>query len=474
MTKSRKHIRILTVASSLAALLALLPATRLPAQSSAASSLYADAAEKLRRLGLQDERAYDLLRDLTALGPRLTGSPQAAAAVTLTAQMMQDLELDDVHYETVTVSRWVRGEAESASIVGSSLVGDRPMSVCALGGSVPTSEVGVTAPVVEVKSLQDLAKIGAQVKGKIVFFNRAMDRSQGDVFAAYGVAAEQRVRGAADAAKLGAVAVLIRSLTLRIDDHPHTGAVEYESQAPKIPAAAISTRDAEFLSALVRRDQNVRVRLQLNSRTLAPVTSVNVVGQITGTAIPNEVVLVGGHLDSWDLSPGAHDDGAGCVIALEALRLIKDAGLKPRRTIRAVMFMDEENGGTGGAFYVKDPRRKTERHIFAMESDRGGFLPILVAAGQNGQPRVFEKIRGWESLFLPLGIREFIRGGGAVDIGPLSTQGTVFASVVPDSQRYFDVHHSALDVLAAVHPRELELNAVATALLAYLVSQEGL
>jgi Zn-dependent M28 family amino/carboxypeptidase len=320
--KSWERVRILAAASCLAALLALLPATRLPAQSSSSASIYADAAERLRRLGLQDERAYDLLRDLTALGPRLTGSPQAAAAVALTAQMMQDLDLDDVHYETVTVSRWVRGEAESASIVGSALVGDRPMAVCALGGSVSSSEVGVTAPVVEVKSLQDLAKLGAQVKGKIVFFNRAMDRSQGDVFAAYGVAAEQRVRGAADAAKLGAVAVLIRSLTLRIDDHPHTGAVEYEPQAPKIPAAAISTRDAEFLSALLRRDQNIRVRLQLNCRTLGPVASVNVVGQITGTAMPNEIVLVGGHLDSWDLSPGAHDDGAGCVIALEALRLI--------------------------------------------------------------------------------------------------------------------------------------------------------
>ncbi len=469
-----RQVRVLALAASFAGLLVLLPATRLPAQSQSRSALYADAAEKLRRLGLQDERAYDLLRDLTAVGPRLTGSPQAAAAVDLTAQMMQDLGLDDVHYETVVVGRWVRGENESAAVVGSSLIGDRPLAVCALGGSVSTSEVGLTAPVIEVKTLQDLAKLGAQVKGKIVFFNRAMDRTQADTFAAYGAAAEQRVRGAADAAKLGATAVLIRSLTLRIDDCPHTGAVEYEPQAPKIPAAAVSTRDAEFLSALLRRDPDVRVRLQLNCRTLSPVSSVNVVGQITGTAIPNEVVLVGGHLDSWDLSVGAHDDGAGCVIALEALRLIKAAGLKPRRTIRAVMFMDEENGGTGGAYYVKDPRRKTERHIFAMESDRGGFLPVAIAAGANGPPRVFEKIKGWESLFLPLGIREFVRGGGAVDIGPLSTQGTIFASVLPDSQRYFDVHHSALDVLSSVHPRELELNAIASALLAYLVAQEGI
>lgn len=472
MMNPPKPLRVPGIASLFAALVILLPALRLPGQSQ--SSAYADAAERLRRAGLQEENAYDMLRDLTALGPRLTGSPQAAAAVALVAQMMQDLELDDVHYETVPVGRWVRGEPESASVVGSSVVGDRPLTVCALGGSVPTSEVGLTAPVIEVKTLQDLGKLGAQVKGKIVFFNRAMDRTQGDVFTAYGVAADQRVRGAADAAKLGAVAVLIRSLTLRVDDNPHTGAVEYEPQAPKIPAAAVSTRDADFLSALLRRDPSVRIRLQLNCRTLSPVSSVNVVGQITGSAIPNEIVLVGGHLDSWDLSVGAHDDGAGCVIALEALRLIKAAGLKPRRTIRAVMFMDEENGGTGGAFYVKDPRRNTERHIFAMESDRGGFLPVLVAAGQNGQPRVYEKIRSWASLFVPLGIREFIRGGGAVDIGPLSTQGTVFASVVPDSQRYFDVHHSALDVLAAVHPRELELNAVATAFLAYLVSQEGL
>ncbi len=451
-----------------------LGAERRDSPSPAAFEAYRPAAEKMTADGLQGERAHALLERLTRGGPRLTGSPAAAEAVALTRRMMEELGFEDVHLEPITVGHWERGEGESAALVGPPSAAARPLSICALGGSVPTPAAGLEAPVVEVRSFEELARLGAGARGKIVFYNRPMDRSLVDGFAAYGGAADQRVRGASEAAKVGAVAVLVRSLTFRRDAFPHTGLLLYDPAAARIPAAAIATRDADELADLLRREPGTRVRLKLACRTRPDVPSANVVGQITGTERPGEIILVGGHLDSWDLSPGAHDDGAGCVAALEALRLIRDAGLRPARTIRAVMFMDEENGGTGGRFYTRDARRKNERHLVAMESDRGGFVPVAFAAGGNGGEAVFEKVKTWAPLLRPLGIREFVRGGGGVDVAPLAAGGTIFASVIPDAQRYFDVHHSALDALASVHPRELELNAIALAVMAYVLAQEGI
>ncbi len=441
--------------------------------STARLEAYRPAAERMTSDGLRAERAYELLKAVTAGGPRLTGSTAAAEAVALTQRMMESLGFEDVHPEPVTVGRWERGEVESAAIVGSAAE-DRPLAVRALGGSVPTAPEGVEAAVVEVRSFEELARLGAAAAGKIVFFNRPMDRALVDGFAAYGGAADQRVRGASEAAKAGAAAALVRSLTFRHDAFPHTGLMSYDPAVARIPAAAIATLDADALSDLLRREPGIRVRLNLSCRKLPDVPSANVVGQLTGTEKPGEIILVGGHLDSWDLGTGAHDDGAGCVAALEALRLIREAGLRPARTIRAVMFMDEENGGTGGRFYARDARRKGERHLVAMESDRGGFVPVAFAAGGNGGAAVFRKMEAWAPLLRPLGIREFVRGGGGVDVAPLAEGGAIFASVIPDSQRYFDVHHSGLDVLESVHPRELELNAIALAVFAYVIAQEGL
>jgi carboxypeptidase Q len=459
----------------LAALAAVAASGACPAGSSPADlEAYRTAVEKMQADGLRGERAYEFLETLTRGGPRLTGSRSAAEAVALTRRMMDELGFENVHVEPITVGRWERGEGESAAIVGSSPDEVRPLSICALGGSVSTPQEGLEASVVEVRSFEELARLGGSARGNIIFYNRPMDRSLVDGFAAYGGAADQRVRGASEAAKLGAVAVLIRSLTFRRDAFPHTGLMSYDPAVAKIPAAAIATRDADTLGDLLRREPGIRVRLKLTCRTMPDVPSANVVGQLTGTEKPGEIILVGGHLDSWDLGTGAHDDGAGCVAAIEALRLIRDAGLRPARTIRAVMFMDEENGGTGGRFYARDERRKNERHLVAMESDRGGFVPVAFAAGGNGGAAVFEKLRGWAPLLRPLGIREFVRGGGGVDVAPLAEGGTVFASVIPDAQRYFDVHHSALDVLESVHPRELELNAIALAVFAYVLAQEGI
>lgn len=460
-------------ARALALLTFFVAAAAIPAAQDAPSRRYLEAVDRMREIGLLEEKAYEILGRITAVGPRLTGSPQADRAVEVGLRIMEELGFENVHTEPVTVGRWVRGDVEEASVMSPEGPGEIPFRICALGGSVPTPDKGLAAPIVEVRSFEELARMGRSVKGKIVFYNRPMDRTLLDTFGAYGRAADQRVRGASGAARFGAVATLVRSLTLRVDDHPHTGLMQYEKGVARIPAAAVSTAGADLLSHLLKENPDLRLRLRMNCRTEKSVVSANVVGEITGAELPKEIILVGGHLDSWDLGTGAHDDGAGCAVSLEALRLLKAAGLRPRRTVRAVLFMDEEFGGTGGRAYVRAPQRKGERHLFAAESDRGGFLPVGLAAGGRSRA-AFERIKSYEDLFIPLGILFVSPGGGGVDIGPLVEQGTVPAAVILNSQAYFDVHHSALDVLSSVHPRELQLQAVVLATLAYVVAQEGL
>ncbi len=281
----------------------------------------------------------------------------------------------------------------------------------------------------------------------------------------------QRVRGATEASKHGAVGALVRSLTMRIDDYPHTGMMIYDPGVEKIPAACISTRGADLLSELLKKDPSATFGMTLSCANLEPVMSHNVIGDIMGSDRPDEIIVLGGHLDSWDLSPGAHDDAAGCAHALEALRLIKELDLKPKRTIRAVMFMNEEFGGSGGRDYARSEKRQEETHLAAIESDRGGFLPLGFGVGNSQTSKPFKK---WESLFQSIGLFWLRPGGGGVDIAPLGEHGTLLIGLVPDSQRYFDVHHSGKDVIETVNPRELELGAIAMALFAYILSEEGI
>jgi carboxypeptidase Q len=434
---------------------------------------FSEFVEKAKAAGLRREGAYDYLRQLTAVGPRLTGSPQAAAAVELMRRNLSDLGLDLVTLEPVSVQRWVRGAIHDARITQSAMTGTRTLTITALGGSVPTPEAGLSAPVLEVGSFEELHKRGGEAKDKIVFYNRPMDRTYLDTFQAYEEASPYRTQGAIEAAKEGALAVLVRSLTLRIDDFPHTGLLRYAPGVTRIPAAAISTSDAEFLAHLLEKEPGLVIHLNLDCEELAPVISANVLGQMTGVEKPKEIILLGAHLDSWDLGTGAHDDGAGCAQVLEALSLIKTLGLAPRRSIRGVLFMNEEFGGSGGKDYAAQENRKKEKHLAAIESDRGGFLPLGFSAG--GNTSVLSRLKNWEAYFKPLGlISGFRLGGGGVDIGPLAAQGACTIGLTPDSQRYFDVHHSALDVLSSVNPRELELGAIAMAALAYFFAQEGI
>lgn len=429
---------------------------------------YQEVVDRLRDEGLSGERAHDLLRRIASPGPRLTGSPQAAAAVEESLKLMAELGLEKIHAEPVEVGRWVRGSVAEASIAASKTRPAVPLAVCALGGSVGTPTKGLTAPVVEVRSLGEIPGLGRSIEGKIVFFNRPMDRRIADPFAAYGGAADQRVEGASAAARAGAVAVLVRSLTFRIDRHPHTGMLRYRDDVPRIPAAAVSTADAEALSAILKAEGTASVSLRMDCRDMGRVVSANVVGEITGAEVPGDIVLLGGHLDSWDLGVGAHDDASGCAAALEALRLVKTLGRRPRRTIRVVFFMDEEFGGTGGRAYASAPERRGERHVVAAESDRGGFVPLGLAVGGG----ILEKVQALADLFRPLGVSFIGPGGGGVDVAPLVQKGAAPASVIVNAAAYFDVHHSALDTVASVHPRELELQAVILAALAYILAEE--
>jgi carboxypeptidase Q len=432
-----------------------------------------DLVEKIARAGLGSGQAHAMLTELcTRVGHRLSGSEGAEKAVVWSKRTMERIGLEGVRLEPIMVPRWVRGPVEEAVIVGpGSGSGGHRLSVCALGGSVGTPPSGVEAGVIEVRSFDELRAAGEKARGKVVFFNRPFDLTKFDTFQSYGGAVDQRANGAIEAAKAGGVAALVRSMTSRHDDVPHTGGMHYDDKVAKVPAAAVSLVGADRLSTALKHDPGLTLRLRLGCETKPDVPSANVVGEIVGSERPNEVVVIGGHLDSWDKGQGAHDDGAGCVHCLEALRLLKVLGLRPKRTIRAVMFMNEENGNRGGEGYAA-AGRPGETHVAAIESDRGGFLPT--GFGVGGDDAVFAAVSKWAPLFAPVQAERFSKGGGGVDIGPLGGKGVPLFALAINSQRYFDFHHSDNDTIDGVDPRELELGAVNMAAMAYLIADEGL
>jgi carboxypeptidase Q len=417
---------------------------------------------------LTDRTACENLRLLckTTQG-RITGSPIASAAVNLTYQLMAGMGLDSVYKQPVQVPQWERGKKESA-FIRSTKFGKRNLAVAALGMSVGTGSRGLKAGVVEVRNFTDLEKIGKEkIAGKIVFFNRPMDPTLINTFAAYGGAADQRTQGASEAAKFGASAVIVRSLTTALDDFPHTGVLRYTESVPKIPAVAVSTMGADLLSRYLKEDPELTLTIRTECQIYDEVVSANVIGEIRGSLYPEQIITVGGHLDAWDLGEGAHDDGAGCIQSIEVLRLFQKLGIRPKRTIRAVMFMDEEIAQRGGKEYARLAEINHEQHYFAIESDRGGLLPVGI--GVSTTPERMNKIKTLKDLFEPYGISWISEGGGGVDVGPLRQFGTPLASVIPDSQRYFDYHHSANDTFEQVNIRELQLGSAAMAALVYLV-----
>ncbi len=427
---------------------------------------------KIYDMALLKGQAYSWLDHLSnKIGPRLSGSLNAERAVQYTKKELEGLGLDKVWLQSVMVPKWVRGAKETAYVEVAS-TSRRDLKITALGGSVSGN---IKAEVLEVQGIEDLANYGEdQIKGKIVFFNRPMQANLINTFQAYGGCVDQRYLGAAEAARFGAVGVIVRSLNLRLDDFPHTGTMSYGDLpvASRIPAAAISTNDAEYLSGILKLQRNAQLYFRINSEQLPDVESYNVIGEITGSEFPDEIILVGGHLDSWDLGDGSHDDGAGVVQSMEVLRLFNELGIKPKRTLRVVLFMNEENGLRGANKYAEIAKKNNEKHIFALESDAGGFTPRGFSFDTGNAQ--FAKIEGWKELFEPYLIHLFERGGSGADIAPLKDGKVVLAGLRPDSQRYFDHHHSDNDTFEHINKRELELGAATMTALIYLVDKYGL
>ena len=417
---------------------------------------------------------YPWLYDMcTKIGSRLSGSDGAAKAVQYTKQMM-DTSGFATRLQACMVPHWVRGEAEQ--VVMKTQNGKIALRSLSIGNSVGTGKKGLEAEVIEVKSLDEVDKLGDKVKGKIVFYNRPMDRTRIQTFEAYGGAGDQRGSGPSRAAKYGAVAVLVRSLSTELDDRPHTGALRYEDNYPKIPAICISTNDAENLSKTLSSQPTMKVFMRNTCEMLPDVESHNVIGEIKGSEFPNEVIVIGGHLDSWDPAQGAHDDGAGCMQSMGVLDILKKSGYKPKRTIRCVLFMNEENGLRGGLKYAEMAKENTaEKHILALESDAGGFTPrgISFDADPSVFVEKFKKVSAWDGLLKPYGL-ELTKGGAGADIGPMKSQKFLLGGLRPDSQRYFDFHHTAFDNIEYVNRRELELGAAALTSLVFLVDKYGL
>ena len=423
---------------------------------------------------LLNGKSYDWLDHLSnEIGGRLSGSQEAERAVNYTKEELDKLGLDKVWLQPVMVPKWKRGFKEYAYLeTGPGIT--NTTDICALGGSVATPAGGIKAEVIEVQGIEDLASHGREkIEGKIVFFNRPMQANLINTFQSYGGCVDQRYAGAMEAAKFGAVGVVVRSMSLRKDDFPHTGSMTYGDTPinQRIPACAISTRGADNLSNTLKLVPNLKFYFKQNCKVFDDVQSYNVIGEIKGSTFPNEYIVVGGHLDSWDLGDGSHDDGAGCVQSMEVLRLFKEINYQPKRSIRVVLFMNEENGLRGGNKYVEEAKLKQEKHIFALESDAGGFTPRGFSFDTDDAN--FEQIKSWEPLFQPYMIHYFQRGGSGADIGPLKNGEVVLSGLRPDSQRYFDYHHAANDTFDAVNRRELELGGAAMASLIYLIDKYG-
>lgn len=429
---------------------------------------------------LSKSQAYNWLHSLTTnIGGRISGSPEAMAAVEYTRQMLDTLGLDKVYLQECYVPHWERGDKEVARIVNSRTMGTVDLSVLALGNSTGTGDNGLTANVIEVQSLDEVQELGREkIEGKIVFYNRPADVTQTNTFAAYGGAVDQRVHGPAIAANYGAVGAIVRSVTPSLDDVPHTGVTvnsRYNEGVKPIPSIGISTLDAELLSRILKQEEEVSVYFRTTCRMMGEKKSYNVVGEITGSEFPDEIILVGGHLDSWDVGQGAHDDGAGVVHAMATLQIMKEMNYQPKRTIRCVLFMNEENGQQGSKAYAEASNKNNEFHLAAIESDRGGFTPK--GFGCEGDPLTFPdrfaKFKNYETLLSPYGL-DFSKGGSGADISRLKDQKGLLIGFIPDSQRYFDYHHTDEDNIDAVNKRELDLGVAAIFSLVYLIDQYGL
>ena len=419
---------------------------------------------------LKEGKSYEWLRDLTQnIGGRLSGSPEAAKAVVWGEKLMNTIGLDSVWLQPVMVPHWVRGVKEIARYTTNGI--EKNVPICALGFSIATPNVGVLAEVIEVKSLEEAKALGEKMKGKIVFFNRSFDTTLINTFSAYGGCVDQRVQGAAICGAFGAKGVIVRSMTNSVDDFPHTGTMTYNDlpQEQYIPAAAISSKAANILSADLKKNPTLKFYFKQDCKTLQDAPSFNVVGEIRGIETPENIFVVGGHLDSWDLGEGAHDDGTGIVQSLEVAYLFKKNNIRPKNTIRIVFFMNEENGTRGAKKYAELAKLNKENHIGGLESDAGGHTPRGFSIQANASNT--KLLQSWKKLLSPYGLHDLKAGGSGADIAPLKGEDVTLVGYRPDSQRYFDYHHTSRDTFDKVNKRELELGSASMASIVYLMDK---
>jgi hypothetical protein len=423
-----------------------------------------ETAGRIVGVALVESRAYETVAWLTdRIGHRLSGSRGLEQAVEWTAAEMRRSGLDRVWTEKVMVPHWVRGHARARIVSPAS----HQLSLLALGGSVATPKGGLRAEVVEVGSFEELEEVADRVEGKIVLFNREMRRNGGAEHG-YGPAARLRGGGPVRAAQHGAVGMLIRSLGTADYRLPHTGATRYQDGIPKIPAAAISVEDALLIQRLLEAGERVTVELDLGCKTLPDAESANVLADLRGRERPDEVVVIACHLDSWDVGTGAIDDGAGCAIVIESLRLLKKHDLVPRRTIRGVLFTNEENGLRGGRDYAARHEADLGRHVAAIESDAGAGTPLgfTVSAGEGGE----EMVRRIASHLAIIGANQVTSPGGGADISRLKPFGVPLLGLRQDTTYYFDYHHTEADTLDKIDPDDLKRNVAAMMLMAYALA----
>lgn len=422
---------------------------------------------------LQGKAHSNLYTLCKSVGHRLSGSAGMYKGEAWGVQTLKDAGAVNVYLQECMVPHWVRGKKEFAAFTKAK--GSNEFNILSIGNAVGTGKAGVSAKVIEVKNFEDLNKRKDEVKGNIVFFNYPFNKTL--LRGAYGDAVRYRSSGASAAAKYGAVAVIVRSVTAAYDDNPHTGALRYNDSFPKIPAVAISTKDADKLSNGLKGIYKFeKFFLRTNCLMLPDTIGHNVIGEIKGTEFPDEIITVGGHLDSWDAAEGASDDGTGMVQSIEILRAFNAAGYKPKRTIRIVLFANEENGLRGGNKYAEEAKAKKEKHIMAMESDGGAEYPRGFSCGMTKEQ--YAKVENWKKYFIPYDADKFSfseGGGGGADIGPLQTNfKTAQFGLNTTGQRYFDLHHAATDVFENVNAQELNLGAAVMAAMVYLVDKYGL
>lgn len=415
-------------------------------------------ASRLIKEATADDFAWQRLAELTdTYGNRLAGSANLDRAIQWAEATMRKDGLDNVRVEPVMVPRWVRG-SERATIVDPP---EHPISMLGLGGSIATPAGGVEADVLVVKSFEELASRSAEAKGKIVLFNVA--------YTSYGETVTYRATGAREAARQGAIASLVRAVGPMGLRTPHTGGMQYADDVPKIPTAAIAAEDANRIQRIIDRGRRVRIRLEMEARFEADVRSANVIGELRGRERPDEIVLVGGHFDSWDVGTGASDDGVGVIVTWEAVRLMKKLGIQPKRTVRIVLFTNEENGLRGGNGYLTAYKAEAAQHILALESDSGVFAPARLGfTGPEAARRIITDIG---NLLTPLGLQDIGPGGGGADIGPIAQAGRVpMMAYQGDSTRYFTIHHTPADTVDRIAPDEVSKAAAAIAAVTYVVA----